>query len=358
MNGRRATTLLVATLVLMTAAACASASEETARSANTALPTTSTSTTTTTATTSAPDDTGDCGPADQANLTKSYRPPDVQPGPGELPFDAYANVIAHRGVLQAGVDENTLPLSFRNPRTGGFEGFEIDLLREIAQAIGESAGTAPADILKPVPVVTEEKVSVVANGDVDLTASAVSINCERWRDVLFTIPYYVATQKVMVRTDRYGRPVLADGTPLEQTSDVAAIDRALDGRRVCATANSTSKKVVEEALPHASVLPVRTRTDCLVALQDGTADAILLHDTFLLGFANQDPNTTILPLSLDTTEYGIAVAPEHPDFVGFLNRILLDMRENGRLEELYDTHFTGLGAPADLPALPPAEWID
>ncbi len=91
---------------------------------------------------------------------------------------------------------------------------------------------------------------------------------------------------------------------------------------------------------------------------DGTADAILLHDTFLLGFKKQDPNTTILAPSLATTDYGIAVAHGHEDLVRFLNRLLLDMREDGRLEQLYDKHFAGLGAPADMPPLPAPEWID
>ena len=49
------------------------------------------------------------------------------------------------------------------------------------------------------------KTKVVADGQVDLTASAVSITCGRWEQVLFTIPYYEASQKVMVRTDRQGK---------------------------------------------------------------------------------------------------------------------------------------------------------
>ena len=91
---------------------------------------------------------------------------------------------------------------------------------------------------------------------------------------------------------------------------------------------------------------------------DGDADAILLHDTFLLGFHKQEPNTKTLTPSLGTSDYGIAVAYGHEDLVRFLNRLLLDMREDGRLEQLYDKHFAGLDAPADMPPLPAPEWID
>jgi polar amino acid transport system substrate-binding protein len=275
-----------------------------------------------------------------------------------MPAGSFMEAIAASGALQAGADENTLPLSFRNPRSGAFEGFEIDLLHEIAHAIIAEPDGPEVEVLNPIPVITAEKTDVVEAGEVDLTASAVSITCGRWENVLFTIPYYQASQKVMVRKDRLGRPVLSDGTPLEQTDAVADLDRQLDGRRVCATDGSTSAEVIKAQLPKASLLPVRTRTDCLVALQDGTADAILLHDTFLLGFKKQDPNTMILEPSLGTTHYGIAVAYGHEDLVRFLNRLLLDMREDGRLEQLYDAHFTGLGAPEDMPPLPAPAWID
>ena len=271
MSPRRATSVVALGVAIAAVAGCASISNDAAETALDVLPTTSIATTTTT-TTTGPEP--PCGPADPANPTKSFRPVDVLPV-GPIPTGSSMAAIAASGALRAGVDENTLPLSFRNPRSGAFEGFEIDLLDEIAQAIiGEPEGTG-AEILKPIPVITEEKVDVVEEGEVDLTASAVSITCSRWEQVLFTIPYYEASQKVMVRTDRLGKPVLSDGTPLEQTAVVADLDRQLDGRRVCATAGSTSAGVIEEQLPNASVLPVPTRTDCLVALQDGTADASL-----------------------------------------------------------------------------------
>jgi polar amino acid transport system substrate-binding protein len=359
MSRHRAKVVLTLSLAMATAAGCASVSNDAAETAFDALPTTSIATTTTTVptTSTTTTDPPPCGPADPENRTKSFRPVDVLTV-GPMPAGSSMAAIAASGALEAGVDENTLPLSFRNPRSGAFEGFEIALLEEIAQAIiAEPEGTG-VEILKPIPVITDEKTKVVEDGVVDLTASAVSITCERWKQVLFTIPYYEASQKVMVRTDRLQRPVLSDGTRLEQADSVSDLDRQLDGRRVCATAGSTSVGVIEQQLPNSTVLPVRTRTDCLVALQEGTADAILLHDTFLLGFKKQDPNTMILEPSLGTTHYGIAVAYGHEDLVRFLNRLLLDMREDGRLEQLYDEHFTGLGAPEDMPPLPAPEWID
>ena len=80
-----------------------------------------------------------------------------------MPAGSFMAAIAASGALQAGVDENTVPLSFRNSRSGAFEGFEIDLLEEIAQAIiAEPEGTG-AETLDEIPVITDEKVDVVAD---------------------------------------------------------------------------------------------------------------------------------------------------------------------------------------------------
>jgi polar amino acid transport system substrate-binding protein len=51
----------------------------------------------------------------------------------------------------------------------------------------------------------------------------------------------------------------------------------------------------------------------------------------------QDPlNTVILPEMISTQHYGIAIPKENTDLVRFVNAVLQQMRENERLEFLYD----------------------
>jgi polar amino acid transport system substrate-binding protein len=166
-------------------------------------------------------------------------------------------------------------------------------------------------------VTTAEKVDVVEDGTVDLTASAVSMTCDRWQRVSFSTAYYQTAQQAMVRDD----------APIAVINDLA-------GRRVCVTRDSTSGGVITDAVPSVVLVPVETRTDCLVELQDGDADAIFTHRTFLLGFAQQDPHTRIIPDELSQQFYGIAVAHEHEDLVRFVNGVLDRMRRDGSLAAL------------------------
>jgi polar amino acid transport system substrate-binding protein len=98
------------------------------------------------------------------------------------------------------------------------------------------------------------------------------------------------------------------------------------------------------------MLAVPARTDCLVALQEGDADAYLAHDTFLRAMHEQDPaNTTILPEPLSEQHYGIAIPKDDEDLVRFVNALLERMRESGRLEQIYRA-----ALHEDAPEAPPA----
>jgi polar amino acid transport system substrate-binding protein len=275
-------------------------------------------------------------PCDEQSSTASLRPPDVLPSPTEVAAD-YPSVqrIRDRGRLVVGVDENTLHFGYRNPTTKELEGLEIDLVREIAGAIlGD-----PSEV-QFVTVVTEEKVPFVEQGRVDMTVSVVSMTCDRWRDVSFSSEYFHTDQGVMVRAD----------SPIEGLTD-------LGGKRVCVTAGSTTITAIRKVAPSAIPVPVPARTDCLVALQEGTVDAIATHETILEGLAEQDRRTTrILPDRFGDQHYGIPIAHEHPDLVRYVNAVLARLRADDSLATLYERWLAGGAEP--VPPIPAPSYRD
>ena len=67
--------------------------------------------------------------------TWSLRPPAALPTPGHMPAGTFMRELQDRGYLIAGVDQNTLFLSYLDPFKRSLQGLEIDLLRRLAKAI-------------------------------------------------------------------------------------------------------------------------------------------------------------------------------------------------------------------------------
>lgn len=305
MKARRAIGVVSGVLVVAALAGCATSSNAAFESSVRALgPRT---TTTVAPSTTTPD-----------RCTIETQPPMELPPPGVMPAGSFMAAIQQRGVLEVGVDENTIGFASRNPRTAVLEGFEIELVGEIARAIFGD----PTKI-KYVSVVTNDKVDVVAEGKVDLTASTVSITEERACKVGFSSEYFETPQRVMVSAR----------SNVEHLTDLV-------GKKVCVTRGGTTGEKVEMvgAIPY----PVETRTDCLVALQQGRVIAIASHDTILRGLRKQDPRHTrillddIDKLPGDPQRYGVAIGKGHPEFVGFVNAVLEQLHKNGTYDHLRD----------------------
>jgi polar amino acid transport system substrate-binding protein len=251
-----------------------------------------------------PTPTPECG-----DPTASLRPT----APGRIPAGSTMDRIRKRGRLIAGVDQNTLLFAYLNPSTARIEGFEVDLLREVARAI-----FGDPDRLDLRAVTTDQRLSVVRSGKVDIVADAMTVNCQRRRSVAFSTIYYLAAQRLLVPA----------GSPARSLSD-------LGGKRVCATTTSTSLQRIAADPAHPILHLVPQRTDCLVALQQDRVDAITSDDAILLGFHAQDPNTKLIGPPLEEEPYGMAIDRRHPDLVRFVNGVLERIRRDGTWSRIH-----------------------
>ena len=264
------------------------------------------------------------------NVRASLRPPASLPAPGAMPAGSYMAQIRQRGRLVVGVDQNTLKFAYFNPLDGKLEGFEIDQARALAQAIFGNPNA-----VKFVALTTAERLPAVQKGTVDLVIDAVTITCERRQEVDFSNVYYDAVQRLFV-------PI---GSRIAGVSDLA-------GKRVCATKGSTELDGLISEQPKAIKFPVASRTDCLVALQQGTADAITSDDSILLGFKAQDPYTKLVGPPISPQPYGMAISKAHPDFVRFVNGVLAKQFADGSWRRIYAKWLGGLVKTIPAPPTP------
>ena len=261
--------------------------------------------------------------------TSSYRPGGTLPEPGQMPAGSTMRRIQERGRLVAGVSADTLLFGSRNPFTGQIEGFDIDLLKAVSQAI---FGRDDAIELKV--ITAADRIPALQDGTVDIVARTMTITCERWTQIAFSTEYLRAGQKLLVPTE-------SKATRLED----------LEGEKVCAPAGTST---MEKLLTFTGVTAVAadTHTGCLVLFQEGKVDAITGDDTVLAGLAAQDPYAQVVGSRFTQEPYGLGMALEHPDFVRFVNLVLERLRTDGEWRAAYNRWLADDLGPAPAPPSP------
>jgi polar amino acid transport system substrate-binding protein len=256
----------------------------------------------------------------------SLRPP---PGPPQVTSGSFMAKIRARGYLIAGVDQNTYDFGFRNPANGQIEGFDIDMIKAVAQAI---FGNPNKVVYKAIPDSLRQQ--DVEDGTVDIVAHTMTILCSRLKYVDFSSVYFNAAQRVLV---------------LKTSKATSLAD--LRGQKVCATSGSDSMGRIIAA--GAIGVPVYYWTDCLVLLQQGDVAAISTDDAILAGLEAQDPWTMLVGPPVSHEPYGLAISKQHPEFVRFVNSVLQQLRTDGQWAASY-RHWIG----PSVPAPPQAQYAD
>ena len=264
--------------------------------------------------------------------TRSYAPQGALPSPDDLPAGSTMAAIRDRGKLIVGVSGDTLLFGARNTLTNQIEGFDIDMLKEVAKAIFGPDGES--NITYKVITYADRLPNLEAgpdNGGVDIVAHTMTINCDRWLRIAFSSEYFDAGQRVLVK--------LGSGY-----KSIEALNTAK--ATVCAPEGSTNidllRKNESGKYGDLVILAKPDVTDCLVAMQQGQADGATGDDTVLAGLAAQDPNTEVVGEKFTSEPYGLGMAKDKLDFVRFVNGVIEEMRTDGRWKDIYSKWLVGV----------------
>jgi polar amino acid transport system substrate-binding protein len=100
--------------------------------------------------------------------------------------------VKKRGKLIIATDANYKPQSFKNP-DGSFEGFDVDVGKEVAKRLGVEAEFVDVDFT----IITAGS----WNGRWDMNAGSMTITSERKQSLYFTNPYYYTPASFIVHKD-------------------------------------------------------------------------------------------------------------------------------------------------------------
>jgi ABC-type amino acid transport substrate-binding protein len=243
---------------------------------------------------------------------------------------SYMAKVVQRGRLVAGVKQDQPLFGYLNPRTNKLEGFDVDVVKEVARALFNDPSESRLELK---PVTSASRIPLLQEGGIDLIAATMTITEERKQQIDFSDVYYLAGQSLLVKKD----------SPAAKIQDLDQADKT-----ICSAKGSTSEQNITKFAPNAQKVLFDGYADCVTALQQGRADAVSTDDIILAGFAAQDPGLKLVGGQFTQEPYGLGVNKASAGFLEFVNGVLKTMKANGRWKAIY-TQWLGSIGPAPEP---------
>jgi polar amino acid transport system substrate-binding protein len=187
---------------------------------------------------------------------------------GANPSDSQLNKVLKAGVLRVAVLPDFPPWAVQKS-DGSFQGYEIDIAKELADSLGVK--------LKLVATDGDSRLPLMQSNRVDVNISAWTATNERAQTAGFTIPY-----------DAHGAGVLfKKGTDIKSYKDIA-------GKTVAVARGSTNDTILTNDYPSAKPVRFDAIADVISAVKTGKVDAAL-ESSYTVAQAGPEPAGDLEP---------------------------------------------------------------
>ncbi len=226
--------------------------------------------------------------------------------------------IQKKGKLTVGIKFDQPLFGLRSATSGGFEGFDVEIAKLIAQGIFGKGGADKITYKETPSKIREDSIT---GGDVDIVIATYTINDKRKKVVDFAGPYFQAGQRIMVKSDN---------------TDIKGV-KDLNGKKVCSVTGSTSIDNIKAQAPKADISnPFDTYSKCGEELKNGRVDAVTTDDSILYGLVSQNKGELKVVGDAFTEEpYGIGLKKGDDAFRTFLNNRIEAIEKSGEWKKAY-----------------------
>ena len=228
------------------------------------------------------------------------------------------NQILERKVLRIGLEAGYMPFEMTN-KQGKIIGFDIDLARQMAKAMGvklEVVNTAWDGII---PALMTDKFDIIMAG--------MTLTPQRNLQINFTDPYIVIGQSVMIRKELEGE--------IKSYKDLNNAKYT-----VTSVMGTTGDFSAKRYLSKAKLRLFETASEGAIEVMNGKADAFVYDMPFNAHYSNQNPGKLLhldQPFTYEPLSFGVRKGD--PDFLNWLNNFLGQIKGDGTYDKIYAKWF-------------------
>ncbi|OGW19466.1 MAG: amino acid ABC transporter permease [Nitrospirae bacterium GWC2_46_6] len=221
--------------------------------------------------------------------------------------------IKKRGYLLWGSDaEGGAPYVFPDPKDPSkLIGFEVDLANAIAKELGIEARQSQN--------AWDSLIPALKRNDFDIAMNGIEITPQRETEVLFSKPYYIYTEQLVIRKNE---------TLIKSISD-------LKGKKV----GTLSGAVAQDILMKIEGVDLKVYSGQVEPYEDlaiGRLDAVLLDLPIAAYYAKPNPKLKFTGHPVGEGFYGIAIKKRDAELKNEIDEILIKLFKTGELKRIYE----------------------
>ena len=228
--------------------------------------------------------------------------------------------ILNRGVLLVGTTGDYRPLSYKEPGTGKYWGFCIDVAGEIAGTMGVSVSFVPTSW----PTLSAD----VRDPDLfDFAIGGITITDARKETMDMSEGYLSNGKTILCRKEDAGKYRCLDDL---NRADV----------RVMVNPGGLNEKFARENLPLCTLIVYGKNEDIPDQIAEGEADVMITEITEAPWYVQNDSRLAapLLDRPFTRGQIGILMRKGQDDLLKKVNSKILEMKSNGKLKGLHDKY--------------------
>jgi len=241
--------------------------------------------------------------------------------PGANDPDYYLQGIKDRGQLVIATSPDYPPFEFQVLKNNRNEIVGADIA--LAQAIADDLGVK----LVVQSMNFNSVLTALAAGKVDMAVSALSVTPERQESFDFSIPYYQATNKMLI---------------LKKNSQTLFTKEAFAGKTVGAQKGTAQVDAIRDQLPNSYSVAITSIGNLVAELTQGKIDGIMIESSVGQAYIESNPELTFSDAPFETSGEGaFAIAlPQHSGNLRLeVNRIIEELKAQGKIDHFVTEAF-------------------
>ena len=241
----------------------------------------------------------------------------------EEPASSEANKleeIMDQGVLKVGTTGDYQPMSYLDPDTGEYVGFDNELTKDLAGEMGVEIQYVETSW----PTLMEDTLA----GKFDLAICGITVNDARKEQALMSDGYIVN-----------GKTILCRAEDADKYTSLEAINRP--EVRVMVNPGGLNEQFARENLPDVTLIIHDVNQEIPGLVASGEAD-IMITEIMEAGYYVGQDSRLAAPLVQEPFthgEIGVLMPKGSEDLLNYVNEFLRKEKESGRIDELADEYF-------------------